>query len=283
MRTLSSPVTALALQLLLPVSAAQPERVDPVLRRAMEYAAAYPLQLSLVRATERYEQRLEVARRVGSRSASNRVLLSDMLWVPTSEDVVLVCYRDVFSVDGTPSRDRGDRLLRLFPSGPSEAGLARAQQILMESARFNLGSSYRNANFPTLAVSVLHPRNQRRFRFKKGGESQLLGRRVVEIEYREVSHPTMALTSAGKDVPARGSIWVTPEDGAMIRSELRYDLLPGSIRVSYRYEPRVGAFVPAEMTELYGSGNSVERIRATAVYSDYLRGDAEIGPIQYKK
>jgi hypothetical protein len=264
-------------------AAAEGPRVDPVVRRAVEYAAAYPEQLSLVRATEDYEQRLEVARRGGGSSASARVLVSDILWVPSSEDVVLLCYRDVFSVDGQASRDRGDRLLRLFPAGPSEAGRARALEILGESARFNLGSSYRNGNFPTLAISILHPRNQQRFRFRRGGESRLLGRRVVEIEYREVVHPTLTRSSSGKDFEARGAFWVTPQDGAILRSEMRYDSLPGSIQVSYRYEPRVGAFVPAEMSERYGSGNSVERIRGTAVYRDYLRGEAEVGPILYKK
>jgi hypothetical protein len=132
-------------------------------------------------------------------------------------------------------------------------------------------------------VSIPHPRNQQRFRFQRRGESTLAGRRVVEIEYREVSRPTLARTFDGGNFECRGSFWVTPVDGAIVRSEVRYEALPGRIRVDYRFEPRIDAFVPAEMSEQHGGGNTLETIRGTARYTDYVRGDAEIGPIQYKR
>lgn len=273
----------LALSLLPAVSRPQQAGVDPVLERASGYVAAYGEKLALVRAVERYQQSVTADSRArGGRKGQSRVLVSDVLWVPSGEEVVLLLYRDVYSVDGTPVRDRGDRLLRLFPEGATDSGREKAAQILSESARFNLGTAYWNVNFPTLALAFLHPRNRRRFRFRSKGESRQQGRRAVEIEYRELVHPTLARSAAGRDYEASGALWVAREDGAIVKSEMRFESLPGRIRVSYRHEPRLGVFVPEQMHEVFGGKGTLETIEGKASYTDYRRGDAEIGPIRFR-
>ena len=68
-------------------------------------------------------------------ASTTRLLVSDVLWVPTDDALVLAFYRDVWSVDGAPVRDRGARLLRLFPEGPSQAGRVKADELLLDPLR----------------------------------------------------------------------------------------------------------------------------------------------------
>src|SRR5688572_17533548 len=93
-------------------------KLETLLRRASEYAENYGARLALVLATERYEQRVIADARSrgsgGSQQGQTRVLVSDVIWAPSDQEVVLLFYRDVYSVDGKAVRDRRDRLLPLF-------------------------------------------------------------------------------------------------------------------------------------------------------------------------
>jgi hypothetical protein len=281
---------ASAAALVPPAAVAQrpPGKRETVLRLASDYAESYGGRLALVLATERYEQMVVADSRAGaigggSQKGKTRVLVSDVIWAPSDQEVALLFYRDVYSVDGKAVRDRSDRLLPLFASGPIERGWQKARQVVNESARFNLGAAHWNVNFPTLALSILHPRTRDRFRFRVGGETTLQGKRAAEIEFREQARPTLARSAAGTDYFASGSSWVALEDGAVLKTELRYETLPGRIRVSYRYEPKLSAFVPDAMTEVFGGKNTLQMIEGTATYTEYRRGEAEVGPILYKK
>jgi len=278
-----------AAALLAPVAAGQrssDDKLEATLRLATEYAESYGDRLALVLATERYEQMVvaDARGRVGGgQKGQTRVLLSDVLWAPSDQEVAFLFYRDVYSVDGKAVRDRLDRLLPLFASGPVERGREKAKQVLNESARYNLGTAYWNVNFPTLALSILHPRNRDRFRFRHGGESTLQGKRVAEVEFREHARPTLAQSATGQDYAASGSLWMSLADGTILKTDLRYETLPGRIRVSYRYEPKLSAFVPDAMHEVFGGKGTLQTIEGAAKYSEYRRGDAEVGPIQYKR
>jgi hypothetical protein len=272
-----------------PVAAGQrrsDDRLEAALRLASAYAEAYGGRLALVLATERYEQMVVAdsrGRGAGGQKGRTRVLLSDVLWAPSDQEVAFLFYRDVYSVDGKAVRDRHDRLLPLFASGPVERGREKAKQVLNESARYNLGTAYWNVNFPTLALSILHPRNRDRFRFRHGGESTLQGKRVAEIEFREQARPTLAQSATGQDYAASGSLWISLADGAILKSDLRYETLPGRIRVNYRYEPKLRVFVPGTMHESFGGKGTLQTIEGAATYTEYRRGEAEVGPIQYKR
>ena len=111
---------------------------------------------SNVVAEEHYEQRTSSNVLRGSHGGSqptSRTLVSDFLLVKLSGQDVWLPFRDVFEVDGKPVRDRQDRLTKLFLQ-PAATALQQAEQIVAESARYNIGVA-RNINIPVLALTVL--------------------------------------------------------------------------------------------------------------------------------
>jgi hypothetical protein len=223
-----------------------------------------------------------LGRRAGP--AVTRKLVSEVAWVPTGDAIVWAFYRDVVTLDGEPVRERSARLDELFSSGFGPEVRERASRILDESARYNLGTR-RTLNFPTVALSALHPRNQPRFRFRAAGLEDKGGVRAFKLRFSESARPTLIVTSKGRDVPARGLLWVEPRSGGLVASELKLDAsgMPAEIEVVYRFHERLLAWLPAEMREAYGSRQRAawdERVEAKATYSDYRRGLVEVGPIQ---
>ena len=253
-----------------------------VLRRAGEQAAASEEKLAVTAAQEEYVQGLMLGR--DNTPRARRTMVSDVVWVPTGDAMVWAFFRDVASVDGQPVRDRAARLEQLFAGGATLEARGRAAQILEESARYNLGTR-RTVNSPTLALSALHPRNQSRFRFQASGADDTHGTRTLKVRFTETSGPALIRTSKGEDVPATGVLWIEPVQGTLIASELRLDVrgFPVEIKVLYRLEPRLAAWLPAEMREAYGSrSRSVgeDRLEATAKYSGYRRAEVELSGIQ---
>jgi hypothetical protein len=282
-------VSALVLWAALAAALPEEPQLTALLALAEGYVDRCREKLALVRATEHSRQRAILRPESGARARSPEIktaleLVSDVLWVPSDDSVVLAFYRDVYSVDGKPVRDRGDRLLRLFPGGATASARARAAEILDESARFNLGIGYWNTNFPTLPLAFLHSRNRPRFEFRRGERSKLHGRPVVQLAFREVVSPTFTRSRDGKqDFVASGTFWIAVDDGAVLQTDLRYDEADARFRVSYRSEPKLGLSVPDEMRFSQGDSRSLQEIEGVSRYGDYRSGEAEIGPIIYKK
>jgi hypothetical protein len=270
-----------------PAAAEAPDaRLRETLRRAAVYVAEYRERLALLCASERLEQsvwtrstRVDRARTTSSTASTTRVLVSDVVWVPSDDALVVAFYRDVLSVDGAPVRDRGARLLRLFPQGPSAAGREKAGEILLESARHNLGEVKRTTNFPTLALGFLHALNQPRFAFHDKGTASIGGRRALHVAYREEQHPTLTASQFGEQLEAEGGLWVALDDGAVLKTELRYPKAATNVDVFYAPDQRLGFWVPQRMLETYGDVGS-ERFEGVAKYTSYRRGEVEIGPIR---
>ena len=65
-------------------------------------------------------------------------------------------------------RDREDRLKRLFLD-PSVEAKAQLNQILADSARYNIGQVARNINVPLFPLKFLRPEHLSRFRFRLDG------------------------------------------------------------------------------------------------------------------
>src|SRR5262245_10397772 len=130
-RKLPAVVAAL---LLAPRSHAADPPVAETLRRAGAYVTAYVERLALVCASERLEQH-QYTRPSGAPRAQpthkGRLLVSDVLWVPTGDSVLLAFYRDVWSMDGRALRERDQRLLRLFQA-PDRAGRDRVGEIVTQ-------------------------------------------------------------------------------------------------------------------------------------------------------
>ncbi len=272
----------LALAFLRPVAptAAPPApRLEDVLAEAGRYVSQLEERLAVLVADEAYTQSLFIGREGSARL--RRSLASDVAWVPTGDPMVWAFFRDVRDVDGEPVRDREARLERLFPSGPTPAARERAQQVLEESSRYNLGMR-RTVNSPTVALSFLHPRNQARFDFRVVGSQEKAGAATWKLRFAERARPTLIRTSRGDDLPARGLLWIEAGRGALAASRLEMSP-PGlgdvSIETHYAPDERIGFWLPTEMREAYGNRSrsaGEERVEAVARYSAWRRAQVEV-------
>ena len=269
-----------------------------VLARAAGYVSDFRQQLSGIVAEESYEQRARSTltgslRGVGSEEERRR-LRSDFLLVRPEGDDRYHEFRDVFEVNGRPVRDRQERLTRLFLDESASAA-AQIQGIVNESARYNIGNIERTLNTPTLALLVLHPDYQPRFRFSlaAGGAPMLpLGADHVPspasvwvVEFEEVWPNTLVRGENGKDLPAEGRFWIEPTTGRVMVSELIIDdpYVRAVVDVVYRPDPVIGHLVPIEMRERYRNRRYGARVDGTATYSRFRRFEVQVqesAPIQ---
>jgi hypothetical protein len=236
-----------------------------VLDRAATYVEGFERQLSGIVAEEHYVQ--EVLTFAKKRQDPIRIeLRSDLGLVRPAGAATWAEFRDVFESNGTPVRDRTERLTRLFLVGAADSR-AQIGRILSESARFNIGDISRNVNTPLFPLQFLERRNQPRFAFKRGGKHQpatfssseaptAAFRVAVDVwivEYEEKQEGTIIRTQGLRDLPSRGRFWIEPDTGRVLMSELvaRNRDLHATIDVSYQSEPLLGCLVPIEMREDY--------------------------------
>jgi hypothetical protein len=283
----------------------EPLTLAGVMDRVGQYVETYGEQLAVVVGKEDYSQNIDRTSPDGTRTRVARRIQSEIALVRAGGD--WMGFRDVHLVDGKPTEGRTDRLLRLFSETPGEA-IGQGRRIADESARHNLGAIQRNFNTPTTALFFLQPKTQGRFRFTKQGEDRTDGVPTWRIGYQETATPPIVRTSAGIDMPCRGSVWVVPETGAVLRTDMEIDLgaqvvdersagtLGGRldtsgrpidspqrrawssralVSVTYRMDQRLALLAPAEMRESYGPQESPLGERSTitcrAIYSDLKR------------
>ena len=267
-------------------AAAQEPSIEAVLKNAATYLAAFHQQLSGIVAEETYDQRV-FKRDINYRAPIAHVRLkSDLLLVRPPGSERYVEFRDVFEVDGSPVRDRQERLTRLFQN-PSTASNEQIGAIIKESARYNIGAIVRTVNTPLMPLLFLDPAYQPRFKFrrskktaptlgtrtqgKKDDESPVfrVSTEMWTIEYEETRKGTVIKTPQGRDVPVRGRFWINPETGAVLMTELLIgsDEVKATVTVSYQSEPLMGFLVPVEMRERYAGAQDV--IEGTAVYGRF--------------
>jgi hypothetical protein len=235
-----------------------------LLARMSEFIAAYVQEFGNVVAEEDYVQRL-------IRGGSNQVhLKSDILLVMTNAEVGWTQYRDVFDVDGRSVRDREARVQKLFLENPTAAPRL-ALEISNESARYNVGTLFRNINTPTLPLEYLSPKRIGGLAFWRDGEETVDGIRAVRLAFEETARPTMVQPDVGPraDIPARGTYWVDASSGRILRTRIL--LTAGraemSTTVSYKSAQNIGLWVPAEMHEKYTT--TTEEIEGRATYKNF--------------
>jgi hypothetical protein len=256
-----------------------------LLQRVGDYVTAYGQQNALIVAVERYEQRYPQAV-LGE--PSSRSLVAEFALVKASDATGWVGFRDVIEVDRRPVQNRADRLQALFKADAPD--VAEARRIADESARFNIGPTRRNFNEPTSLLFFLLPRTQQHFTFALRGEADVSGVRAREIDFTETMRPTLIRTTAGRDVPCHGTIWVIPGEGTVVRTRLVVGGFDGpeslsTVDVTYAHDARLNMWLPARMTERHeavvrhptsGGVASPHRaiVTATALYSDFKRFEA---------
>ena len=280
---LATLVAVFLLRLPAPAASADQPKLATVLDRASAYVASFERQLSGIVAEEHYTQQvLTFGNRGGCPSGAPyatvlncRGQLANPMRTELRSDLGLIRppgatgwteLRDVFEADGTPVRDRTERLTRLF-RGDVRNGRVQISRILDESSRFNIGDILRNVNTPLFALQFLEAANRGRFTFKRAGRGALetftdgetpsaafrLSVEVWIVEYQERRAGTMIRTDGLKDLPVRGRFWIEPDSGRVLMSELsaRNRNIRATIDVSYQSEPLLGCLVPIEMREDY--------------------------------
>jgi VWFA-related protein len=246
-----------------PARSADPALAE-LLEKAGAYVAAYERTFSDLLAEERYTQQLLFS--ADGRVQETRVMRSELVFVRLPGDIPWTTFRDVFESDGRAVRDRESRLEKLFVSRNGNA-VKQAEAILRESARFNLGRTWRNFNVPVAALPFLHPQNQDRFTFERKGQRTIEGLRAVQVHFEEARRPTLIRdTGSGGNMPARGEFWIDPANGRVLRSEMTLALNEAaevSLLVDFRPEPKLDIWVPSEMREFWGLSHEAEEARRT--------------------
>ena len=252
--------------------AAQQTSLKDVVSRLDNYLLSYEQTLASVVAEERYSQTMSALVRVGSpRILQSRVLLSDYALARSPGGQTWTGFRDTFEVDGKPVRNREARLAALLASGTPESS-AQARRIALENARYNIGAAVtvRNINVPTMVLDLMHQVNRSRFSLSRLAGDTIDGQATWRLFFTERRRPTIIRNHNGKDRRARGSMWVDPSTGEVVKTTLQWDGEPeGFITVNYARDPNIGALVPVRMIEQYRRDEMV--VEGEATYSNYRR------------
>lgn len=280
---------AAALALIAVWCSAAPSAQRPGTRGALElvraYADAWRGALAAVVAEERYTQTLVEwpggrFRSVAGRRITERRLVSDVLLMRAPDRDAWLMFRDVFAVDGAPVRDRQHRFDDLFVR-PGADVVTSARRIADESARFNLGHFQRNINTPATTLVFLDAAYAESTTWKGPKVTTLDGRQAWELSFEQRRAPFAIRTPEGRPHPASGRIWVEPESGRIVQTELevrsrdprsRNRVITSVARLEAWFGPvpGIGPWVPLRMEDsLDARGLIDERITGIAFYSNH--------------
>ena len=248
-----------------------------MLRAAGSYSERYHQAFTTIVAEEHYIQRA-ASPAPNESNAEERILRSDvMLLRGAAGESAWFFFRDVFDVDGRPVSGTRGRLESWYQESRTSF-MRKARALAIEQAQFNLGDILRTINAPLVALEFLLPGNQDRFRFRMAGDDTVNGARVVTVTFQERRRPTMIRTPDGDDVDARGTFWIEPWTGRVLKTELRTGegkrrQVHAVITVTYEANERLLMLVPVSMQESYDF-DSVH-ITGTASYSNFRRFETD--------
>jgi hypothetical protein len=244
-----------------------------LLGRATRYVLDLLPALTNIVAEESYVQRT-------TSPHQTRQLQSDYLLVRVNDTNQWTAFRDVFSVDGKPVRDRDQRIERLFLNSPGTA-FEQASRITREGSRHNL-ANIGTVNDPLITVAFLQPSYSSRFRFLSPRQDKSMGPDVWTIQYQEFVVPTILKGNANRDIPSRGRYWVDGESGRILKTELllgtasaRVGLVPIEIVTTFAWDEALKLSVPAEMRESYPDRNGL--VTGVATYGRFRRFAVTVG------
>jgi hypothetical protein len=257
-------------------AAQQDVSLPTVLLRLHRYLADYAERIPATIATEHYEQ------------SAGRTALREQVALESEFGIMRLDgsggwlgLRDVLRVNGKAVADHAERLQQLF-TNPSARELQQARKIASENARFNVGRIQRTINDPAVVLELLDSRNASRMRFTKAGETTINSMSVWVIRYEEKQRPTIIRTPEGRDQRSTGRAWVEPVSGRLVRADLTIESptdrvgtvtrfgFTATLDVTFGEEPRLGFWVPLEMTERY-EGRDGSICTGSATYSNYRR------------
>lgn len=246
-----------------------------VLTRAGQYVSDYERRFSVLVAEERYVQEIRRPTVLRGGVTQRRVLRSDYLLVQldTGAGAGWMPFRDVYEVDGRPVRDREDRLASLFMVPATNAALDQAVAIMADSTRYNFGGVTRTVNIPTLALLFVHPDLRPRFQFSHKGTDVVAGYGASVLEFRETRRPTLIKTSNGRDLALTGRLWIDPNTGVILKTNLTAAdaAVRATVTVTFREDADLELWVPEQMDEHYKAARSTDDIHGLATYTNYRK------------
>jgi hypothetical protein len=213
-----------------PAAQAPSAPLDPTIQKLGEYVAGYGEKASIFVAVETYTQIVTTPETAPVRP---RQLVAEFAIVKAAGG--WIGFRDVVEVNGEKLVGRRDRLLRLLTDFPGDG--TELTRLANESARFNMGPVVTNVNVPTTALFFFQPSNLHRFMFTRNGVRKVEGVDTIEFDFKETSSPTLVMTNSGKDVPVEGTLYVVPDDGAVVRTRLKMKGFADSIATTLQQAP----------------------------------------------
>jgi hypothetical protein len=210
--------------------------------------------------------------------ALHRSTRAEMLFMWLPDEAAWLTVRNVLTLDGRAVPGSQRRLDEAFRDAGSER-VTRLRRLVDESARFNLGRTFRNYNYPTQVLSYLDPAMQPRFTFKLSGLERVVGVDAWKVTYDERARPTV-IQGDGADRRSKGAVWIADRDGTVVRTTLELMIPTGDalasdvLEVNYKRDSKLDMWVPVHMSETYieSRGSLVtERLRGEARYSNFRR------------
>jgi hypothetical protein len=248
--------------------------LDDVLDRASAYVQSFVREFSTVVAEEHYVQDSHPMADVDVLSGGpvqgrgqHVELRSDYLFVSTASASRWLTFRDVYSVNGRPVRDREERLARLFIN-PAPDAIDRAGQISRDGYRYNVGSADRTVANPLLALGFLQSEYRGRFEYRIAGIDTSFGPDVWIVKFKERIRPTLLRTSDNRNVVSLGRFWIDGASGRVLQTELETSS-GDRVMTTFTYDERLQMDVPSEMRDIAWANHTP--VTGTATYSNFRR------------
>ena len=258
----SSVCVALGLVASAPVHGGPSNRV--VLARAAAYVDSQVDLLPQLVAEERSTQTIRP--RQGGPTPQQRILVADFAWTRLEGTFEALGVREVREVDGQAisTARQLDRLLR----GDTPGRYGVVQELVAESARYNLAPGSRNLNLPTMTLFLLHRDVQPRFKWRQ--EEGSTGPERI-LSFKERDRPTVIRGQNNEPVLSQGRIRLDPETGQVSRTELHADVRDAKyvLVVEFAVEPALGLLLPQRMQEHYQTQDQI--VEGLATYVNYRR------------
>jgi len=204
----------LTLVSLVPIRGADSLTLARLLALAGEQARRFEQDFARVVSDEDYVQSANGSRYIAPLHRRTRAEMFFM-WLP--EEAIWLTIRNVLVADGRVVPGSSGRLNGALRDGAER--LPRLRRLVDESARFNLGRTFRNFNYPTQVLSYLDPVLQPHFAFTRAGRERVNGIDAWRVNYEERTTPTV-IQGDGADRISRGTVWIAEHDGTVLRTQL---------------------------------------------------------------
>jgi hypothetical protein len=235
---------------------------------AARYVAKYQQDFAFLIADEAYSQ----TRTDAGGHVQNRQLRSEFFLTYLPADNEWVAVRDVLEVDGRPVADH-EALRTLLAKGGAIRGLVA--QVIARNARYNIGTTTRNFNEPTLPLLLFDARRVNDVRFQRRELARAPDAVLATLVFEERGRPTLVRGPDGS-MPATGEILLEAGTGIVRRTTFELNKPGVKVRLTtdYARDPKLGLWLPAVFSERYESISPIaEVILCEARYTNYRRFD----------